>query len=110
VNACRASLAAPSADLHVSIFYVPDCPLIGRVREAVEVALERVGATAIIDEIEGEYPSPTLLIDDIEVDGYPLGSEPACRVKLPTHEEVATAILAALARRTDEAPATRESE
>jgi hypothetical protein len=48
--------------------------LIGRVREAVQVAFERVGATAIIEEAEGDYPSPTLLIDDVELDGYPLES------------------------------------
>ena len=98
VNAALTPLDA----LRISILHVPDCPLIGPVRETLEVALESVGATAVIEEIEGEYPSPTLLIDGVEVAGYPLGSDPACRIHLPTMQEIATAVGTALVRRTDE--------
>jgi hypothetical protein len=110
VNASRAPLAAPSAELRVSILHVPDCALIDRVREEVEVALERVGATAIMEETEGEYRSPTLLIDGVELDGYRLESEPACRIKLPNSDEVTAAILAALARRSDGVGPNGDSE
>jgi hypothetical protein len=103
-------LAAPSsAELQISILHVPDCPSIGRVRETVQMALRSVGATAVVEEVEGEYPSPTLLIDGVTVDGYPLGSDPACRINLPTHEEIATAIRAALVRHTDEKRGNRGS-
>ena len=98
------SLAAPpSAALQISILHVPDCPSIGRVRETLQMVLRRVGATAIVEEVEGEYPSPTLLIDGVTVAGYPLGSDPACRINLPTIEEIATAVSAALVRRTNQA-------
>jgi hypothetical protein len=110
VNASRAPLAAPSAQLPISIFHVPVCPLIGHVREAVEAALERVGATAIIEEIEGEYPSPTLLIDGVELDGHPLGSDPACRIDLPKREVITAAILVALARRAGVGEANGDSQ
>ena len=97
------SLAAPpSAALQISILHVPDCPSIGRVRDTLQVALRRVGATAVVEEVEGEYPSPTLLIDGDTVDGYPLGSDPACRINLPTDEEITTVIRAAVVRHTDE--------
>ena len=103
VNAALTPLDAPPGELRMSILHVPDCPLIGPVRETLEVALESVGAKAVIEEIQGEYPSPTLLIDGVEVAGYPLGSDPACRINLPTIEEIATAVSAALVRRTNQA-------
>jgi len=104
------SLAAPpSAALQISILHVPDCPSIGRVRETLQMVLRRVGATAIVQEVEGEYPSPTLLIDGVTVAGYPLGSVPACRIHLPTYEEIAIAIRSALARRTNETQGNRDS-
>jgi hypothetical protein len=86
---------APHAELRISIFHVPDCPSVNRLRAEVEAALECFGATAVIEEIEGGYLSPTLLIDGTEIDGYPLGFDPACRVDIPTTEEIATAIRAA---------------
>jgi hypothetical protein len=109
VNATRVPVA-PSAALQISILHVPDCPSIGRVRDAVEVALARVGATAVVEEIEGDYPSPTLLIDGVEIDGYPLRSDPACRIELPTHEEITAAVLAAIARRATVVEANGDSE
>ena len=103
MSAALIPLDAVPGELRISILHVPDCPLISRVRETVEVALKNLGAAAAIEEIEGEYPSPTLLIEGVEIAGYPLGSDPACRINLPTIEEIATAVSAALVRRTNQA-------
>lgn len=89
---------APVAELRVFILHVPDCPSAGRVRDEVDAALERVGATAVVEEIEGPYRSPTVLIAGVEVEGYPLGSDPACRIDVPTSVEITAAILAARRR------------
>ncbi|MGH8994557.1 MAG: hypothetical protein ACRDYB_00710 [Acidimicrobiales bacterium] len=96
MKASRPPLDAPPAELRISILHVSDCPSIGHVRTILKAALESVGATAVVEEIEGGYSSPTLLVNGVEVDGYPLGSDPACRIHLPTHEEIATAILASV--------------
>ena len=98
----RSAAPPPWPELRISILHVRDCPSIGRVRDTLQVALRRVGATAVVEEVEGEYPSPTLLIDGDTVDGYPLGSDPACRINLPTDEEITTVIRAAVVRHTDE--------
>jgi hypothetical protein len=99
VNAARACDAlgqnpAPG-EMRISIVHIPDCPSAGRMRAEVEAALERTGATAVIEEIEGAYPSPTLLVDGVMVDGFPLGAGPACRIDVPAREQIASAILAA---------------
>jgi hypothetical protein len=110
VSASPALLVTPqSAELRISILHVPDCPSLGEVRQTLQMALRSVDATAVIEEVEGEYSSPTLLIDGIGVDGCTPGCLPACRINLPTHEEIATAIRAALARRSDEARGNRAS-
>jgi hypothetical protein len=100
MNAAVTTLDAPPAEIRISILHVADCPLVSRVQAILEVALQRVGATAAIEQIEGAHPSPTLLIDGFDVAGHPSGSDPACRIALPTIEEIATAIRAALVRRT----------
>jgi predicted RNase H-like HicB family nuclease len=100
VNSSHSIEGAPPGELRISIFHVPDCPSVSRVRQTLEEALDSVGATAVIEEIEGAYPSPTVLIDGAEIDGYRLASGPACRIGLPEAGELAAAIVAASARRT----------
>ncbi|HZD66416.1 MAG TPA: hypothetical protein VE152_09980 [Acidimicrobiales bacterium] len=93
--------------MRISILHTPHCPSVSRLRADVEAVLERLGAVGAIEEIEGAYLSPTLLIDGAEMDGYPGGTEPACRVELPTREQ----ILSAIARRGRGAPtATGQQE
>lgn len=78
----------------VHLLYVPDCPLIDRLRSTLHDCLARSGARVVIEEIEGPYPSPTLLIDGADVTGQALEQQPSCRLDLPTEDQ----ILAALAR------------
>jgi len=47
-----------------------------------------------VEQLEGPYPSPALLIDGADVTGKPLVQQPSCRLDLPTEEQ----IMAALAR------------
>jgi hypothetical protein len=99
MNAARASDACtpdpPRHQVRISILHVPGCPLVAGMRAEVETALERIRTAAVIEDIEGAYPSPTLLIDGVEMDGYPLGSDPVCRIDLPTQAHIAAAIAAA---------------
>lgn len=85
----------PPAGLEVHILHVPDCPLVGRARADVEFALASIGATAVVEEIEGPYPSPTVLIGGVDVTGRPLGVGPACRLDLPTRAQIVSAVLSA---------------
>lgn len=89
---------APGAELRISILHIPDCPSLVRARQGVRAAVELVGATAVVEEIEGPYPSPTVLIDGVEIDGYPLGSGAACRIDVPTPDQIAAAVRAARIR------------
>jgi hypothetical protein len=92
----RRAPGAPTGEgVRLSILHVPDCPGLARLRAGVESALARVGVTAVIDEIVGEYHSPTLLVDGVGIDGHPVGEGAACRTHLPTEDQIASALLAA---------------
>jgi hypothetical protein len=74
---------------------VPGCPLVSQLRADVEIALASAGARAVIEEIEGSYPSPTLLINGIDVTGRAPSTDPGCRLDLPAREQIMAAIRAA---------------
>ena len=87
--------ASAVAELRISILHVPDCPLVGKLRARLESALKDASSAALIEEIEGPYSSPTLLIDGRALPGFPLEAHAACRIELPTQQEIVSAVRAA---------------
>ena len=73
------------------MLYAPDCPLAGRVRDTVAAVLARTGSTAKVEERVGPYPSPTLLIDGVDVAGE-TPTVACCRLDLPTAEQLTRAL------------------
>jgi hypothetical protein len=90
-------LEPPLPEIPIQILHVADCPLVGRVRQDVQECLERDGMDALIDEVEGQYRSPTLLVGDQDVTEQPPGIDPACRLDLPSRDQISRAIEAVLA-------------
>lgn len=78
--------------VHVQLLHVPDCPLVDRVRATLRSSLSKTDVQITFEEIEGLYPSPTLLIDGTDATGRtpPLG--PCCRLDLPAEDEVIGAL------------------
>ncbi|HZT65163.1 MAG TPA: hypothetical protein VFA11_05175 [Acidimicrobiales bacterium] len=91
-------MSAPTTEpeLAVQILHVPHCPNVGTVRALVQQALTALYLSATIEEAEGPYPSPTLVINGVEVIPRPDAIEASCRLDLPTEAQ----ILDALARAT----------
>jgi len=77
----------------IEILKVPGCPMVDRVRATVRRALDRCWVRAEIEELVGDYPSPTLLIDGQDVTGHQWGECSACRLDLPTEDQVVAAIV-----------------
>ena len=79
----------------VRILHVPDCPLVERLRGEVESALAEVAPDCKLSLVEGDYPSPTLLVDGMDVTtGAPVSGEPRCRLDLPTSRQIRHALSA----------------
>jgi hypothetical protein len=85
--------------IHVQILHVPECPLVGGLRSLLEWCLSRSGLHAAVEEIEGPYPSPTLLIDGVDPTGRPTSAGASCRLDPPTEDEVLAALTQAEAQR-----------
>lgn len=82
--------------VRIVILHVPDCPLVEQVRATVNAAVIAAGIEATIEEIEGAFASPTLLIDGVGVKGGPFHDVPSCRLDLPTEEDVLVALGASI--------------
>jgi hypothetical protein len=87
------SNAAPTPALHIQLLHVPDCPLLDRVRETLRQCLHDTALTVAVEEIEGAHPSPTLLINGLDVTtGDPPGDQACCRLDLPTATQILDAL------------------
>lgn len=84
--------------VQVQLLHVPGCPLVDRVNGTLRSGLSKVNVRVTIEELEGPYASPTLLIDGIEVTGRTPAPGVSCRLDLPTEEQVLVALAAASVR------------
>lgn len=79
--------------VRAQLLHVPDCPLVSQVRETLADCLRNVWFPVRVEDLEGAYPSPTLLIDGIDVaTGAPLRNEVSCRFDLPTCAQIISAL------------------
>ncbi|MGH3419576.1 MAG: hypothetical protein ACRDOD_08310 [Streptosporangiaceae bacterium] len=76
----------------IQILRVPDCPRVARVRQLLDRGLARTGLTADVRELEGDYPSPTVLVGGADVTGRSPDMVASCRIDLPTEEQIAAAL------------------
>lgn len=84
--------AGDSPLVRIQILHVPDCPLLGRARALVARCVAESAARVIVEEIEGPYPSPTLLVAGKDATGRGIDDAPSCRLDLPTDEQVLAAL------------------
>lgn len=78
---------------HIELWHVAGCPLVEQVRADLRECLRRLGGGAIVTEREGPYPSPTVLINGVDVvTGAAPRGETCCRLDLPTRDQIRTAL------------------
>ena len=85
--------------LVVQILHVPECPLLPAVREAVDHAAAALGAPVHVDEVEGAFPSPSVVVGGTDVSGRSPGGGACCRLVLPTDEQLRGALQRAMSAR-----------
>jgi len=82
----------------VELMYVAGCPNVDEVRRTLDQCMQELGIEAPFVELEGDYTSPTVLVDGVDVMGRSDERGAMCRPDLPTRESVLKALGAALAR------------
>jgi hypothetical protein len=81
--------------MKIELLHIRDCPHVEQTKQLVADCLDEIGLGAIqIDDLEGEFPSPSIIIDGRDVMGDPTVIAACCRLDLPTRE----GLLAALRR------------
>jgi hypothetical protein len=83
--------------VRVEVLYAGDCPHAADALLLVRRCADRLGVPAIaVVAREGDYPSPTVLVDGRDVMGRPPAWTRGCRLDLPTEERVLSALAEAL--------------
>jgi len=80
--------------MDVELLLAPQCPNAAAARRVLTACLRRLNLDLPVRERVGDYPSPTILVDGVDVmtarPGVSAGQ--ACRLDLPTAERVLTAL------------------
>jgi hypothetical protein len=81
----------------VELLLVDDCPHADAARGALQRGLNQLGLDVTVEERLGDYPSPTILVNGVDVMTGAAGvaSAYACRLDVPTQAAVVTALGAA---------------
>jgi hypothetical protein len=80
--------------MNVELLVAPDCPNASAARALLTTCLHRLGLDIGVRELVGDYPSPTILVDGIDVMTGQAGGRPisACRLDVPTESRVLAAL------------------
>jgi hypothetical protein len=80
--------------MDVELLLAPDCPNAAAARAVLAVCLDRLGLDLRVSERVGAYPSPTVLVNGVDVMTGACGAPPipACRLDLPTEARVLAAL------------------
>jgi hypothetical protein len=82
-------------ETRIQILQVPDCPLVDRLIDQIESCLAEAGIGEPVEIVVGDYPSPTLVMDRVDVaTGRPVEGEPRCRLDLPSKCQIRAAVRA----------------
>ena len=91
----------------VELLSVAHCPNADSVRRRLHHALADAGTLDDIVELVGDYPSPTVLVDGLDVvTGRQLTPGACCRLDLPTTDQIREALVSRRSRRSPSASGT----
>jgi hypothetical protein len=78
--------------MRVELRAVPDCPHLAATRERLRACLEQAGWPPDFEERLGEFRSPSVLVDGVDVTGADPHAPAACVLHPPTAEQILTAL------------------
>ena len=83
--------------MQIELLHHEGCPLADAARELVSDCLRQLGLDEPIIDRVARYPSPSVLVNGVDVMGVPsqVGGADACRLDVPTRDRVLAALVAA---------------
>lgn len=74
--------------MKIELLHVPGCANLEGTRELLHSTLSELRLDDPVEEKEGAFPSPTILVDGIDVMGRPDAAGASCRLDLPTRDRL----------------------
>ena len=78
--------------VRIELRYVSDCPNVAATRTLLRACLSELAVDAEVTEVEGDFPSPTLRVNGVDVMGAVDSEGAFCRLDVPTRERLMTAL------------------
>ena len=82
--------------MKLELLYFHGCPNADRARALLAQCLTQLGLSALLVEREGDFPSPSIQVNGIDVMGPPPVSGRFCRLDVPTEERVLAVLRGAM--------------
>jgi hypothetical protein len=77
----------------IELLHLPDCPHVEQARQLLQACLTELDLTSVeVADREGNFPSPSILVNGIDVMGAPASENASCRLDLPTRPRVLSAL------------------
>jgi hypothetical protein len=77
----------------VELLHVPGCPHVEEARRLLMSCIRDLGLENLrVEDKEGDFPSPSIIVNGRDVMGAPTASAASCRLDLPTCERLLIAL------------------
>lgn len=81
-----------AGSVKIEVLHVSGCPHVHAARALLIDCLTEVKLDAAVKDKEGAYPSPTILVNGVDVMGAPAFNTAACRLDVPTRHRILLAL------------------
>jgi hypothetical protein len=78
--------------VRVELRAVPDCPNLDAARDLLRACLDEAGLPDEFVERIGDYPSPSVVVDGVDVTGADPDGPASCVLRLPARGEILAAL------------------
>lgn len=78
--------------MKIELLHVSGCPHVEAARALLSECLTELKLDVMVEDKDGPYPSPTILVNGVDVMGTPTFRAAACRLDVPTKPRLLVAL------------------
>jgi len=78
--------------MKIELLHVSQCPHTDAARTLLLECLDELELDPAIEDKEGDFPSPTILVNGVDVMGAPASQAASCRLDVPTRQRLLVAL------------------
>lgn len=78
--------------MQIELRHIADCPHVAGARALLTECMGELGMEARFVDVEGDFPSPSILVDGVDVMGHPEFAGAGCRLDVPTKPRLLEAL------------------